>query len=47
MVTTHVAKPAGKFKPQDHYIDFVIAGIKHWKLPQECIDWWEDQRPRR
>ena len=47
MVTTHAAKPAGKFKPQDHYIDFVLAGIKHWKLPQECIDWWEDQRPRR
>src|SRR5436309_2176607 len=47
MVTTHAATPAGKFKPQDHYIDFVIAGIKHWNLPQECIDWWEDQRPRR
>ncbi len=47
MVTTHIAKPAGKFKPQDHYIDFVMTGLTHWKLPQECIEWWEDQRPRR
>jgi gamma-glutamylcyclotransferase len=47
MVTTAIAKPAGKFKPQDHYIDFVMIGLKHWKLPQECLDWWEDQRPRR
>lgn len=45
MVTTHIAKPAGKFKPKDHYIDFVLAGLKHWKLPQECLDWWEGQRP--
>ena len=47
MVTTHMAKPAGKFKPQDHYLDFVIAGLKHWKLPQECLDWWESERPPR
>jgi len=47
MVTTHVATPAGKFKPQDHYIDFVLTGVRHWKLPQACVDWWEGQRPRR
>jgi gamma-glutamylcyclotransferase len=47
MATTHIAKPAGKFKPQDNYIDFVIAGLKQWKLPQECLDWWNDQRPSR
>lgn len=47
MVAAHIAKPAGKFKPQDHYIDFVLVGIKHWQLPQECADWWESQRPRR
>jgi gamma-glutamylcyclotransferase len=45
MVTTHIAKPAGKFKPKDHYIDFVVAGLKHWKLPDECLEWWEAQRP--
>lgn len=47
MVTTHIAKAAGKFKPQDHYIDFVMSGLKHWKLPEECLDWWEAQRPPR
>lgn len=47
MVTAHVAKQAGKFKPQDHYIDFVVAGLTHWKLPQECLDWWDAQRPPR
>jgi gamma-glutamylcyclotransferase len=46
MVTTHIAKPAGKFAPKDHYIDFVLAGLKHWKLPPECLDWWQAQRPR-
>lgn len=45
MVTTHIAKSAGKFKPKEHYIDFVIAGLKHWKLPDEYIEWWEAQRP--
>ncbi len=46
MVTTYIAKPSGKFKPLEHYIDFVLAGITHWKLPQEYVDWWNDQRPR-
>ena len=44
MVTTHIAKPAGKFKPKDHYIDFVLGGLAHWKLPDECLDWWKAQR---
>jgi len=45
MAATHIAKPAGKFTPKDHYIDFVIAGVKHWKLPEVCLEWWEAQRP--
>ncbi len=47
MVTTHIAKQAGKFKPMDHYIDFVVTGLRHWKLPQECLDWWDAQRSPR
>ncbi len=41
LVTTHVANPIGKFKVKDHYLDWVIKGVKHWELPEECIDMWE------
>jgi gamma-glutamylcyclotransferase len=46
IVTTHYAKPIGKFKPKDHYLDLVIKGVKHWKLPEECLQKWESLRPR-
>ena len=46
LVTTHAANPIGKFKPKDHYLDWVIKGLKHWKFPQEVIEQWEAYRPR-
>lgn len=46
LVTTHVAIPAGKFKPKPHYLDWVLKGVQHWKLPQECVDMWEIFRTR-
>ena len=46
LVTTHAATPIGKFRVKDHYLDFVIKGVKHWELPEECLDTWEQFRPR-
>jgi len=45
LVTTHAAAPIGKFKPKDHYLDWVIKGLKHWKFPEECIEQWQAYRP--
>jgi gamma-glutamylcyclotransferase len=45
LVTTYAANPIGKFKPKDHYLDWVLKGLKHWKLPKECIEQWEAYRP--
>ena len=41
LVTTHVTKSIGKFKAKDHYLDFVGKGVKHWELPDECLEMWE------
>lgn len=46
LVTTHAAAPIGKFRVKGHYLDFVIKGVKHWELPEECLDTWELFRPR-
>lgn len=46
LVTTYAAAPIGKFKPKDHYLEWVIKGLKHWKLPEEAIQQWEAYRPR-
>ncbi len=46
LVTTHVAHAIGKFKPKDHYLDFIAKGIAHWKLPEECKEMWDLFRPR-
>ena len=45
-VTTHVAQSIGKFKAKDHYLDWIIAGVKHCKLPDECLDMWDLLRAR-
>jgi gamma-glutamylcyclotransferase len=45
LVTTHAATPIGKFKPKDHYLDWVMKGLKQWKLPDECVQQWELYRP--
>ena len=45
LVTMHVANPIGKFKPKDHYLDWVDKGIQHWQLPEECSEMWEIFRP--
>ena len=45
LVTTHVAQTIGKFKAKDHYLDWIFAGINHWKLPEECLDMWQLFRP--
>jgi gamma-glutamylcyclotransferase len=45
-VTTHVAQSIGKFKAKEHYLDWIIAGVKHWKLPDECLDMWDLLRSR-
>lgn len=46
LVTTHAATPIGKFKPKEHYLDWVMKGVTHWKLPDECVDMWTMFRPR-
>ena len=46
LVTTHVARPIGKFKPKEHYLDWVIKGLKHWKMPDECVDLWKSFTPK-
>ena len=46
LVTTHSATPIGKFKPKEHYLEWVIKGLKHWKLPDECIEQWKSFLPK-
>jgi len=46
LVTTHAAKPIGKFKPKAHYLDWVMKGLKHWTLPEECIETWKSFTPK-
>jgi gamma-glutamylcyclotransferase len=46
LVTTHAATPIGKFKPKEHYLDWVIKGVKHWNLPEECADKWRSFMPK-
>lgn len=46
LVTTYAAKPIGKFKPKDHYLDWVLKGLKQWKFPEEVIQQWESYKPR-
>jgi len=45
LVTTYAAAPIGKFKPKAHYLDWVMKGLTHWKLPDECIEQWKSYRP--
>lgn len=45
LVTFHAGATIGKFKPKPHYIDWVIKGVKHWELPEECVEMWEFLRP--
>ena len=46
LVTTYAATPIGKFKPKDHYLDWVLKGLNEWKFPEEVIQQWESYRPR-
>ena len=46
LVTTYAAKPIGTFKPKDHYLDWVVKGLKQWKFPEDVIQQWESYRPR-
>ncbi|GJL55154.1 MAG: hypothetical protein NPIRA02_22860 [Nitrospirales bacterium] len=46
LVVTHFAQAIGKFKAKDHYLDWIIAGVRHWKLPDECLEMWQLFRPR-
>ncbi len=46
LVTTHIATPIGKFKPKEHYLDWILKGVKHWKLPDECRDLWKSFMPK-
>ena len=45
VVTTHAAPPIGKFKPKEHYLDWVMKGLKHWKFDQEQLDLWKAYYP--
>jgi gamma-glutamylcyclotransferase len=45
LVTTYAASPIGKFKPKAHYLDWVMKGLKHWKLPEEAIEMWKSFTP--
>lgn len=47
LVKTHIAKPIGKFRVKDHYLDFVLKGIAHWDLPEECRETWDLFRPKK
>ncbi|MXX11319.1 MAG: gamma-glutamylcyclotransferase [Nitrospira sp. SB0677_bin_15] len=47
LVTTHAANPIGKFRVKDDYLDFIKKGVKHWDLPEECLETWELFRPRK
>ena len=46
VVTTHAATPIGKFKPKEHYLEWVLKGVQHWKLPDDCARMWKDAMPR-
>ena len=46
LVTTHTSQVIGKFKPKEHYLDFVVKGLKHWSMPEECLEMWDLFRPR-
>jgi gamma-glutamylcyclotransferase len=46
LATTYAADPIGKFKPKEHYIEWVIKGLKHWKLPDEYIESWKSYLPK-
>ena len=46
LVTTHAAVPIGKFKPKEHYLEWVMKGVQHWKLPEECVELWQSFTPR-
>jgi gamma-glutamylcyclotransferase len=46
LVTTYAAESIGKFKPKDHYLDWVVKGLKYWKFPEECIEQWQLYRPK-
>jgi len=46
LVTTHAATPIGKFKPKEHYLEWVMKGLKHWQLPAECIEQWQSFMPK-
>jgi len=46
LVTMYAAHPIGKFKAKDHYLDFVVKGVKYWELPEECLEMWDVFRPR-
>lgn len=46
LVTTYAANPIGKFKPKEHYIEWVVKGLKHWKLPDDYIELWKSYLPK-
>jgi len=46
LVTTHIATPIGKFKPKEHYLEWIIKGVKYWKLPDECLQMWHGFMPK-
>jgi gamma-glutamylcyclotransferase len=46
LVTTYAAKPIGKFKPKAHYLEWVMKGLKHWQMPDECLELWQSFFPK-
>jgi len=46
LATTHAATPIGQFKPKEHYLEWVIKGAIHWKLPDECVEQWKSFMPK-
>ena len=44
LATAHIANPIGKFKPKQHYLDFVLKGAAHWKLPAEAVETWKSYK---
>lgn len=46
LAIAHIANPIGKFKPKQHYLDFVLKGVTHWKLPAEAVETWKSFTPQ-
>ena len=38
-------EPHRQVQAKEHYIDWVLKGLKQWKLPEDCIEQWKAYKP--